>query len=101
MAYYGVRTAITEIMPRLLNAMWIERGSVQLSALEALYKVAVYAAKLRERDPNKEPFGIISYIRHEMNAFLGSIVGVDESYDNGGAYSVLLSFVFLFLIFVC
>lgn len=96
-AYHGERTAITEIMPRILNAMWIERGSVQLSALEALYKVALYASKLSAGDPNQEPFGIVSYIRHEMNAFLGSIVGVDASYDNSGMNTVFMVYISLCL----
>lgn len=83
-AYNVERVAVTEIMPRLLKGGWIEHGSVQLSALEALYKIAAYAVKLSSESEKKPTFGIISFIRHEMNAILGAYIGADDACNGNG-----------------
>ena len=72
-AYCGERTAVVEIVTRLVRAMWIDQGDLQLRSLESLYKVAAAAVKLSD-----EELGVVSYIRHEICAFLAAAVGVDE-----------------------
>lgn len=76
--------AITAIMSRLLDAMWTEQGCLQLSATESLYKVASFAISLCSAgNVQLNTCGILSFIKHEFNAVLSSIYGLEQSYSSG------------------
>ena len=87
-AYHKEKTAITEIMQILISTIWTEQSCIQLTALEALYKVAIHAVNMSgdysQKTGQNNVFGIVSYIRHEFHAVLPAAIGFDQAYMNNG-----------------